>query len=90
VADIDGSYAGINSLDALQAETASNSVALTDDYGIDAATSTIDADYSTASTTGNTETLANVTATIKQAEAQGLAVLVQPLVDFRMMPAPRR
>ena len=39
VADVDGSYASANSLSTMIAQTASNAVALTDDYGIDAATS---------------------------------------------------
>jgi hypothetical protein len=82
VADVDGSYADANSLPSMISETDSNSVALTDDYGIDAATSTIYADYNTPTTTGNTETLANLTNTIKSAEADGLTVMVRPLVDF--------
>ena len=82
VADIDGSYASADSLSTMIADTASNSVALTDDYGIDAATSSVYADYDTETTTGNTETLANLTATITEAEKDGLSVLVRPLVDF--------
>jgi hypothetical protein len=82
VADVDGSYADANSLSTMIADTASNAVALTDDYGIDPATSTIYADYNTATTTGNTETIANLTATITAAEHDGLSVMVRPLVDF--------
>ena len=82
VADIDGSYANANSLDSMINDTASNSVALTDDYGINPSTNSIYADYSTATTTGNTETIANLTNTIKAAEANGLTVMVRPLVDF--------
>ncbi len=82
VADVDGSYANANSLTAMISATASNSVALTDDYGINPSTSSIYADYSTGTTTGNTETIANLTATITKAEADGLTVMVRPLVDF--------
>jgi hypothetical protein len=82
VADVDGSYADANSLAAMISSTNANAVALTDDYGIDPATSTIYADYSANGTTGNTETIANLTATIKAAEADGLSVMVRPLVDF--------
>jgi hypothetical protein len=82
VADVDGSYADADSLSSMITDTDSNSVALTDDYGIDAATSTVYADYSTDTTTGNTETIANLTATIKEAEADGLTVMVRPLIDF--------
>lgn len=82
VADVDGSYASANSLSTMIAQTASNAVALTDDYGIDAATSKVYGDYNTAGTTGNTETLADMTAAIEAAEKDGLSVLVRPLVDF--------
>ena len=82
VADVDGSYADANSLAAMISSANANAVALTDDYGIDPATSTIYADYSANGTTGNTETIANLTATIKAAEADGLSVMVRPLVDF--------
>ncbi len=82
VADVDGSYADANSLPTMIADTASNAVALTDDYGIDVATSTVYADSNTDTTTGNTETIANLTATIEAAESDGLSVLVRPLLDF--------
>jgi len=82
VADVDGSYATADSLLSMISSTASNSVALTDDYGIDPSTNTIYADYSSGGTTGNTETIANLTATIKEAETDGLTVMVRPLVDF--------
>ncbi len=82
VADVDGSYADANSLSTLIGDTASNSVALTDDFGIDAADGEVYGDYSTDSTTGNTETFADMTATIQAAEADGLSVLVRPLIDF--------
>ena len=82
VADIDGSYTYADSLSAMQSITASNSVALTDDYGIDAATSTVYGDYNTATTFGNTETIANLTATIQEAESDGMTVMVRPLIDF--------
>ena len=82
VADVDGSYADANSLATMIADTASNSVALTVDYAIDPQTSTVYADSSTDSTTGITETNANLIATIQQAEAAGLTVMVRPLIDF--------
>jgi hypothetical protein len=82
VADIDGSYANANSLSSMISSTDANSVELTEDYGIDAATSSIYADYSTATTTGNTDTLADLTTTIEDAENDGLSVMVRPLVDF--------
>jgi autotransporter passenger strand-loop-strand repeat protein len=82
VADVDGSYASANSLPAMISDTDSNSVALTVDYGIDAATSTVYANYTSGGITGNTETLADLTAEIKSAEAKGLTVTVRPLIDF--------
>jgi len=82
VADVDGSYAAANSLSTMIADTASNSVALTVDYAIDPQTSTIYGDYNTATATGITETLANLTTTIAQSEADGLSVTVRPLIDF--------
>ena len=82
VADVDGSYADANSLSTMIAETDSNSVALTDDYAIDPQTSTVYADTSAGNTTGITETLANLTTTIEDAEADGLTVMVRPLIDF--------
>jgi hypothetical protein len=88
VADIDGSYASANSLASMISDTASNSVALTDDYGIDPSNNTIYADYTTATTTGNTETITNLTNTIKAAEKDGLTVMVRPLVDFTVDATP--
>jgi hypothetical protein len=88
VADVDGSYADANSLSAMISATGSNSVALTVDYAIDPQTSTVYADYSTATTTGITETLANLTATIQNAETDGLTVMVRPLVDFSYNASP--
>jgi hypothetical protein len=82
VADVDGSYAQANSLTTMMADTASNAVALTDDYGIDVATSTVYADSNTDTSTGNTETISNLTATIADAESDGLSVMVRPLLDF--------
>ncbi len=82
VADVDGSYAAADSLASMIASTNANSVALTDDYGINPSTSTIYADYSSGGTTGNTETIAHLTSTIQEAEAKGLTVMVRPLVDF--------
>ena len=86
VADIDGSYQDTaqvaSSLADMIASTNSNAVALTEDYGINAETSTVYADYSTDTTTGNTETLDALAATIQQAEADGLSVMVRPLIDF--------
>lgn len=88
VADIDGSYASANSLASMISSTASNSVALTDDYGINPSTNSIYGDYNTATTTGNTETIAHLTSTIKAAEKDGLTVMVRPLVDFTVDATP--
>ena len=82
VADYDGAYTQANSLANMIAETSSNSVALTVDYAIDPQTSTVYGDYNTSTTTGITESLADLTSTIQQAEAAGLSVLVRPLIDF--------
>ena len=58
------------------AGTGANSVALEDEYGIDVTDSTIvtDSNY--------TDSLASLGKTIKEAEADGLQVMVRPLIDF--------
>ncbi len=81
VADVDGSY-DVSSLSAMVSQTASNSVALTADYGIDAATNSVYADYSSGGSTGSTESIADITAQAQAAEAAGLTVTIRPLVDF--------
>ncbi len=82
VADVEGSYARADSLGAMVSGTSSNSVALTVDYGIDASKSRVYADSSTESVTGITETLENLTRTIRQAVEAKLTVTVRPLIDF--------
>jgi VCBS repeat-containing protein len=57
-------------------ETGSNAVALTADWGIDAATSRVYDD------SGQTETSADITATATEAENDGLSVMFRPLIDF--------
>jgi hypothetical protein len=79
VADIQGSYGDVNGegtsqFDGVLADNA-NAVALTVDYGIDAANNTIYAnDY--------TETDANIANTMTFAVQAGLSVLFRPLIDF--------
>jgi hypothetical protein len=82
VADVDGSYTDATSLQNMLSETSSNSVALTADYGIDAANNTVYADYSAGGTTGSTESIADLTAEAQAAEAKGLSVMIRPLIDF--------
>jgi hypothetical protein len=79
VADVNGSYADANSLASLKSDGGGNAVALTSDYGIDAQTSTVYADDVDG---GYTESDANVAATISDATALGLSVMVRPLIDF--------
>jgi hypothetical protein len=81
VADVDGSY-DTSSLSNMISQTASNSVALTADYGIDAATNTVYADYSSGGSTGSTESTADITAQAEAAKAAGLSVIIRPLIDF--------
>jgi hypothetical protein len=81
VADVDGSY-DTSSLSTMISETASNSVALTADYGIDAANNTVYADYSGGTSTGSTESIADITAQAEAAKADGLSVVIRPLIDF--------
>ncbi len=81
VADVDGSYTA-NSLPTMISQTASNSVALTADYGIDAATNTVYADYSTGDSTGSTESIAGLEAQAVAAKDAGLTVILRPLIDF--------
>jgi hypothetical protein len=81
VADVDGSY-GTSSLSTMISQTASNSVALTADYGIDAANNTVYADYSGGGSTGSTETTAGLKAEALAAENAGLSVVIRPLIDF--------
>ena len=70
-----GGFENSDSLPALQA-TGSNSVALEDEYGITTTTGQIvtDANY--------TDSLASLSATITEAEADGQQVMVRPLIDF--------
>jgi hypothetical protein len=70
-----GAYENANSLDALAA-TGANSIEASLDYGIDPKTDKVYADSST------TDSLAALGATIKQATALGLSVMVRPLIDF--------
>ena len=81
VADIDGSYT-TSSLSTMVSQTGANSVALTADYGIDAATNTVYADNSAGNSTGSTESIAGITAQAEAAKAAGLSVIIRPLVDF--------
>jgi hypothetical protein len=81
VADVDGSYSA-SSLPSMVSQTDANSVALTADYGIDAATNTVYADYSTGTTTGSTESIADIETAAQAAEAQGLSVIIRPLLDY--------
>ena len=81
VADVNGSY-DTSSLSTMVSQTAANSVALTADYGIDAASNTVYADYGTADTTGYTESIAGLTAQATAAEQAGLSVTIRPLIDF--------
>jgi len=76
VADVNGSYADADSLPTMIADTASNAVALTQDWGINAVTSKVYND------SGQTETNANITATATEAENAGLSVMFRPLIDF--------
>jgi hypothetical protein len=79
VADVQGSYGAVNGegtsqFDGVIADNG-NSVALTVDYGIDAANNTIYAnDY--------TETNTNIASTMTDAVQSGLTVLFRPLIDF--------
>jgi hypothetical protein len=79
VADIQGSYGDVNGegksqFNGVRADNA-NAVALTVDYGIDAANNTVYAnDY--------TETNANIANTMTYAVQSGLSVLFRPLIDF--------
>jgi hypothetical protein len=82
VADVDGSYADATSLSTLVSQTGSNSVELMADYGIDAATNTVYADYSSGGSTGSTESIADITAQAQAAKAAGLSVVIRPLIDF--------
>jgi hypothetical protein len=70
-----GAYENANSLDAL-AQTGANSIEASLDYGIDPQTSEVYADSSA------TDSLAALGATIAQATALGLSVMVRPLIDF--------
>jgi hypothetical protein len=81
VADVDGSY-DTSSLSTMISQTASNSVALTADYGIDAANNTVYADDSSGASTGNTESTTDIKAEADAAEAAGLSVVIRPLIDF--------
>lgn len=82
VADIEGAYATADSLGTMVSASGANSVALTIDYGIDASRSTVYADRGEKGAPGITETLENLTATIRQAVAAKLTVTVRPLIDF--------
>ena len=70
-----GAYENANSLDALAA-TGANSIEASLDYGINPKTDKVYADSST------TDSLAALGATIKEATALGLSVMVRPLIDF--------
>lgn len=70
-----GGYENGDTLAALAA-TGANSVALEDEYSIDVDNSTIVAD------SNYTDSLASLGNTIKEAEADGLQVMVRPLIDF--------
>ncbi|MGO8798071.1 MAG: glycoside hydrolase family 113 [Roseiarcus sp.] len=70
-----GAYENANSLDALAA-TGANSIEASLDYGINPKTDKVYADSST------TDSLAALGATIRQATALGLSVMVRPLIDF--------
>src|SRR5207244_206251 len=76
VADINGSYTSADSLTDMINQTASNSVALTADWGINASTSQVYFDA------GQTETIAAQIATAKEAINAGLTVMFRPLIDF--------
>jgi hypothetical protein len=78
VADVYGSYADASSLSSLPAAGV-NAVALTADFGIDAADSTV---YQNDVPGGYTESDTNVAATINAATSLGLSVMVRPLIDF--------
>ena len=72
---VNGSYESNDSLNAL-VDTNANSVSLSLEYGIDAGNSQI---YQDPNFTDSLTALGN---TIKEAEADGLSVMVRPLIDF--------
>lgn len=91
VADYSGSYSDASyddgttmagSLSQMISQTSSNAVALTEDWGIDAATSTVYDDLPTEQNYGQTAPDSDVTAVATQAEADGLSVMLRPLIDF--------
>jgi hypothetical protein len=76
VADFNGAYSEDDSLSSMISSTASNAVALTEDYGINVDTSTVYADPNI------TETISALQATGTEAKNDGLSVMVRPLIDF--------
>jgi len=70
-----GEYSDNDTLSDVEA-TGANSVALTPDWGIDLATSTIYAGGAT------TDSLADLTTAIDEANADGMTSFVRPLIDF--------
>ena len=78
VADIYGSFAAASSLASLT-PAGVNAVALTADFGIDAANSTV---YQNDVAGGYTESDTNVAATMDSAVGLGLSVMIRPLIDF--------
>jgi Ca2+-binding RTX toxin-like protein len=70
-----GEYSNNDTLNGV-VQTGSNSVALTPDWGIDIADSTVYAGGAT------TDTLANLELAIREANARGLTSMVRPLVDI--------
>jgi hypothetical protein len=70
-----GGYYYNNSLDGV-VSTGANSVAIGNDYGIDAQTSTVYSDPNV------TDSLSDLSTTILQAESLGLSVMVRPAIDL--------
>ena len=70
-----GAYANFDSLPSLE-QTNANSIATTIQYGIDPQNDTVYADPTA------TESMSALGATIREAVAQGLSVMVRPLIDF--------